>query len=234
MGEKKKHKDKDKKKDKKKDKEEKKKKKEKYSSDSDDSDDSDSDSDSSSKPKKDKKQKKIKKDKKSKKDSPPKKDPPSTNVPYDFANVVPTTYPATIPGIKGMTIPVIPPPMPTLPSAASVPKPKSKEPNIFKLLPKLPYGAVLFAKTIYSGEYLGEALLDKLVLQMARSIEQTTKDEQHKKGMANIAKCINELEKVITEQREEQAKQEFAEVPREKNNRYELLENVYKESLRNA
>ena len=90
-----------------------------------------------------------------------------------------------------MNIPVIPPPMPSVPSTASVPKPKSKEPNIFKLLPKLHYGAVLFAKTIYSGEYLGEGSLDKLLLEMARNVEQTTKEEQHKKGMANIAKCIN-------------------------------------------
>jgi hypothetical protein len=127
-----------------------------------------------------------------------------------------------------MNIPVIPPPMPSIPSAASVPKPKSKEPNIFKLLPKLPYGAVLFAKTIYSGEYLGEPLLDRLVVEMARTIEQTTKDEQHKKGIATIAKCINELEKVITEQREEKQKEDFAEVPREKNNRYEVLEKIYR------
>lgn len=208
MGDKKKHKDKEKKKEekKKKDKDEKKKKKEKekYSSDSDSSDSSDSDSDSSaSKAKKDKKQKKIKKEKKTKKESPPKKEPAPSNIPYDFSNVVPASYPTTIPGIKGMTIPVIPPPMPTVTSAASVPKPKSKEPNIFKLLPKLPYGAVQFAKTIYSGEYLGEPLLDKLVLEMARSIEQTVKDEQHKKGMGNIAKCIAELEKLIAEQRDE-------------------------------
>lgn len=193
MGEKKKHKD--KKKDKKRDKDEKKKKKDRHSSESDESESDSSESDSSrspSKSKKDKKQKKIKKDKKSKKDSPTKKDSaPSANIPYDFSNIVPTSYPATIPGIKGLAIPVGPPPMPSAPSAASVPKPKSKEPNIFKLLPKLPYGSVQFARTIYSGEYLGEELLDKLVLEMARSIEITTKEEQHKKGMANIAKCIN-------------------------------------------
>jgi hypothetical protein len=128
-----------------------------------------------------------------------------------------------------MTIPVIPPPMPSVPSTSSVPKPKSKEPNIFKLLPKLPYGAVLFARTIYTGEYLGEELLDRLVIEMARSIEQTTREEQHKKGMANIAKCINELEKTIHEQREDQAR---LEIPREKNNRYELLEKAYRDSLK--
>jgi hypothetical protein len=195
MGDKKKHKEKDKKKDKKK--EEKKKKKEKYSSGSEDSDSNDSASDSSrsnSKPKKDKKKdKKIKKDKKSKKESPPPKEAAPSSIPYDFSNVVPTSYPATIPGIKGMNIPVIPPPMPSVPSTASVPKPKSKEPNIFKLLPKLHYGAVLFAKTIFSGEYLGEGSLDRLLLEMARNVEQTTKEEQHKKGMAHIAKCITEL-----------------------------------------
>lgn len=195
MGDKKKHKEKDKKKDKKK--EDKKKKKEKYSSGSEDSDSNDSASDSSrsnSKPKKDKKKdKKIKKEKKSKKESPPPKEAAPSSIPYDFSNVVPTNYPATIPGIKGMNIPVIPPPMPSVPSTASVPKPKSKEPNIFKLLPKLHYGAVLFAKTIFSGEYLGEGSLDRLLLEMARNVEQTTKDEQHKKGMAHIAKCINEL-----------------------------------------
>lgn len=179
MGDKKKHKEKDKKKDKRKDKEEKKKKKDKYSPGSDDSDSSDSGSDSSrsnSKLKKDKKQKKIKKDKKSKKESPPPKEAAPSSIPYDFSNVVPTSYPATIPGIKGMNIPVIPPPMPSVPSTASVPKPKSKEPNIFKLLPKLHYGTVLFAKTIYSGEYLGEGSLDKLLLEMARNVEQTTKE----------------------------------------------------------
>ena len=191
MGDKKKHKEKDKKKDKKKEREERKKKKEKYSSGSDDSDSDDSSDSSRSNPKKDKKQKKIKKDKKGKKESPPPKEAAPSSIPYDFSSVVPTSYPATIPGIKGMNIPVIPPPMPSVPSTASVPKPKSKEPNIFKLLPKLHYGAVLFAKTIYSGEYLGEGSLDKLLLEMARNVEQTTKEEQHKKGMANIAKCIN-------------------------------------------
>jgi len=163
MGDKKKHKDKekDKKKDKKKDKEEKKKnKKDKYSSasDSDDSDDSNSDSSKSvSRSRKKDKQKKIKKDKKQKKDkeSPHRETPASSNVPYNFDNVVSTTFPATIPGIKGMPIPAIPPPASNVASTASVPKPKSKEPNIFKLLPKLNYGPVLFAKTIYSGEYLG-------------------------------------------------------------------------------
>lgn len=178
MGDKKKHKDKDKKKDKRKDKEEKKKKKEKYSSGSNDSGSNDSGSDSSrsnSKFKKDKKQKKIKKDKKSKKESTPPKEAAPSSIPYDFSNVVPTSYPATIPGIKGMNIPVIPPPMASVPSTASVPKPKSKEPNIFKLLPKLHYGAVLFAKTIYSGEYLGEGSLDKLLMEMAKNVEQTTK-----------------------------------------------------------
>jgi hypothetical protein len=44
--------------------------------------------------------------------------------------------------------------MPNIAPTATVAKPKSKEPNIFKLLPKLPCGAVLFAKTIYSGDYL--------------------------------------------------------------------------------
>jgi hypothetical protein len=42
-------------------------------------------------------------------------------------------------------------------------------------LPKLHYGAVLFAKTIYSGDYIGEGSLDKLLIEMAKSIEQTTK-----------------------------------------------------------
>lgn len=174
MGDKKKHKEKDKKKDKKK--EEKKKKKEKYSSGSDDSNSNDSGSDSSRSNKKEKKIKKDKKSKKSKKESPPPKEPAPSSIPYDFSNVVPTSYPATIPGIKGMNIPVIPPPMPSVPNTASVPKPKSKEPNIFKLLPKLHYGAVLFAKTIFSGEYLGEGSLDRLLLEMARNVEQTTKD----------------------------------------------------------
>lgn len=120
--------------------------------------------------------------------------------------MLPTSYPATIPGIKGMSIPVIPPPMPTVTTAAALPKPKSKEPNIFKLLPKLPYGAVQFGRTIYSGEYIGEPLLDRLLLQMAHCIEGTVREEQHKKGISHIAKCINELEKAIQEQREEQLK----------------------------
>ena len=34
---------------------------------------------------------------------------------------------------------------------------------------------------------------------MTKSIEQTTKDEQHKKGMSGIAKCINELNKIFTD-----------------------------------
>jgi len=64
-----------------------------------------------------------------------------------------------LPVIKGIGLP-IPPPMPNPSSVAYVPKPKVKEPNIFKLLPKLPYGAVLFAKTIYSGEYLSQEVFD--------------------------------------------------------------------------
>ena len=85
-------------------------------------------------------------------------------MPYDFNSVVATSYPATIPGIKGMSIPIIPPPLPSVQNISSVPKPRSKEPNIFKLLPKLHYGAVLFAKSIYSGEYLSESVLDQLLL----------------------------------------------------------------------
>jgi hypothetical protein len=54
--------------------------------------------------------------------------------------------------------------LPVVSTAAPVPKSRSKEPNIFKLLPKLPYGAVLFAKTIYSGEYLSEGVADKVLV----------------------------------------------------------------------
>ena len=50
--------------------------------------------------------------------------------------------------------------------------------------------------------------------------------------MANIAKCINELEKTIQEQREDQARLDLAQAPREKNNRYELLEKTYRDSLK--
>jgi len=79
--------------------------------------------------------------------------PNTSNVPYNFDNVVSTTYAATIPGMKGLPIPALPPPTANAPAPTSVPKPKSKDPNIFKLLPKLSYGAVQFARTIYSGEY---------------------------------------------------------------------------------
>lgn len=75
-----------------------------------------------------------------------------------------------------MPIPVIPPPLPSATNTSSVPKPKTKEPNIFKLLPKLHYGAVQFAKTIYSGEYIGDNCLDKLLILMAKNIESTVKE----------------------------------------------------------
>jgi len=53
--------------------------------------------------------------------------------------------------MKGLPIPALPPPTANTPTTTSAPKPKSKDPNIFKLLPKLSYGSVQFARTIYSG-----------------------------------------------------------------------------------
>lgn len=44
---------------------------------------------------------------------------------------------------------------------------------------------------------------------MTKSIEQTTKEEQHKKGSANIAKCIGQLQKVFVEQKEDRLKETF-------------------------
>lgn len=207
MGDKKKKRDKDKKKDKKKEKEEKKKNKKKYNSDSDSdsSDDSDSSSSSSSKEKIDKtkrreksKGKKIKKEKKkSKKDPSEKETPGPASFPYDFNSI-----PVTLPVIKGLNIPAMPPPAPSAPTTTSVPKPRSKEPNIFKLLPKLPYGSVLFAKMIFSNEYLSEDVLNQVVMTMTKIVEQTTKEEQHKKGISTIAKCKGELEKILKEEKE--------------------------------
>ena len=225
MGDKKKKKEKDKKKDKKRDKDEKKKYKKKHETDSDDSDDSDSDSSvSRERNKKDKKGRKIKKEKersKSKKKTTSEKEALASNNPYNFSE---------IPTIKG---PVLPPPAPNVPSTASVPKPKVKEPNIFKLLPKLHYGSVLFAKTIFSGEYLNEDVLDTLLVEMTKNIEQTIKEEQHKKAMPGIAKCINELDKVMAEEKEEQLKLlNPNESPvKEKSNRYENVRKIYVESM---
>lgn len=88
-----------------------------------------------------------------------------------------------------MGVPVIPPPMPNPSSTSSVPKPKIKEPNIFKLLPKLPYGTVLFAKTIFSSEYLSEDVLNTLIQEMTKSVEQVVVQEGHKKSIATINKC---------------------------------------------
>jgi hypothetical protein len=197
---KKKEKEKERPKDKKKDRGEKKKhRKSRHSSD--DSDDSDSDSDSSVEVskhrKKDRVKKKIKKEKEKRKSVSEKETPAAANNnPYNFDTV------AVIPSvIKGSNLPFIPPPLPNAPTTASVPKPKIKEPNIFKLLPKLHYGAVQLAKTIYSSEYLSEDVLDTVMMEMAKSIEQTTKEEQHKKGSSSIAKCIVELEKIMGEEK---------------------------------
>ena len=90
-----------------------------------------------------------------------------------------------------MGLPLVPPPAPSTTSNASVPKSKVKEPNIFKLLPKLHYGTVMFAKTIFSGEYMSSNALDTLLIEMTRNIEDTMKDEQHKKGMSVVLKCKN-------------------------------------------
>jgi hypothetical protein len=77
--------------------------------------------------------------------------------------------------------------------------------------------------------------LDKLLVEMTRNIEQTTKDEQHKKGMTHIGKCISELEKIFAEEREEKirnaTKSEEDLLPKQTNNRYELLEKVYNEQI---
>ena len=226
MGDKKKKKEKDKKKDKKRDRDEKKKHKKRHETDSDDSDDSDSDSSvSRDRHKKDKKGRKIKKEKersRSKKKTTSEKETPAlaSNNPYNFSEI------SVFPAMKG---PVLPPPAPNVPSTASVPKPKVKEPNIFKLLPKLHYGSVLFAKTIFSGEYLNENVLDTLLVEMTKNIEQTIKEEQHKKAMSGIAKCINELDKIMTEEKEEQLKlMNPNESPvKEKSNRYENVRKIY-------
>jgi hypothetical protein len=119
----------------------------------------------------------------------------------------------SLPVIKGLNIPAMPPPAPSVPTTTSVPKPRSKEPNIFKLLPKLPYGSVLLAKTIYSGEYLSESVLNRVLVEMTKSIEQTTREEQHKKGSSNIAKCIAELEKIFKEEKEEEKLKSLEEAP---------------------
>lgn len=77
--------------------------------------------------------------------------------------------------------------------------------------------------------------MDKLLVEMTRNIEQTTKDEQHKKGMTHIGKCISELEKIFAEEREEKirnaTKSEEDLLPKQTNNRYELLEKVYNEQI---
>jgi hypothetical protein len=108
-----------------------------------------------------------------------------------------------------MSIPVNPPPLPSIVNPATVPKPKSKEPNIFKLLPKLHYGAVLFAHTIYSGDYLEESHLDLLLVEMNNIMEATIREEQHKKGIALINKCNSDFQKIFNEQKEEKVKQEW-------------------------
>ena len=72
----------------------------------------------------------MKKDKKEKKFSPPKQTVPAVNnVPYNF-DAIPTANTnysgATIPGLKGINIAPLPPPVPNVPTTSSVPKPKSK------------------------------------------------------------------------------------------------------------
>lgn len=90
-------------------------------------------------------------------------------------------------------MPVIPPPMPNPSSTSTVPKIKLKEPNLYRTLPKLTYGGVLFGKTIYSGEYLGQDVFDYALKEITKSIEYTVVYENNKKGISNWAKFAAEL-----------------------------------------
>ena len=150
-----------------------------------------------------------------------------SNIPYDFSTV-PAAFTAPIPGLKGLAVPAIPPPAPPSSNTASVPKLKSKEPNIFKLLPRLPHGCVLWAKTIFSGEYIRDEVQDRLLLEMAQKVEQCTKEEQHRKGNAIINKCLNDLERVMKDEKEEKERR-GEEGAVEQNSRYQRLRRINEE-----
>lgn len=95
--------------------------------------------------------------------------------PYDFEKTLPKVVPGFPVGLPtpGFSMPMMhptpPPPMTIV--APIVVKPKTKEIHIFKLLPKLPYGPVLFAKTLYSTDFVQEKCYNKLLTEMMSQID---------------------------------------------------------------
>lgn len=66
---------------------------------------------------------------------------------------------------------------------------------------------------------------------MTNGIQKVTKEEQLKKSTAQITKCINEFDKILTDEKEEKVRKaiklEDDVLPKQKNSRYELLQKAY-------
>ncbi len=98
---------------------------------------------------------------------------------------------------------------PPITAVSTVKKTKAEEINIFKLLPKLPYGVVLFGKTLYSTELIQEKAYNRLLKEMTEQIQSCVKQTGSKKATSIGTKLETELQKIMSAE-EERKKSELS------------------------
>jgi hypothetical protein len=84
---------------------------------------------------------------------------------------------------------VLAPPPPNQPAPASLSKaPKTKEPNLFKLLPTMPLSCLTFANTVFSANLAGADNLEQLIAKMWKHIDKKVKGM----GIKRLGKLVAE------------------------------------------
>lgn len=121
--------------------------------------------------------------------------------------------------------PITPPP-PTAPPSQSLNKaPKTKEPNIFKLLPMLSHSLLSFCTTTFSTNLAGQDVLEQVITRMWKNLDRRARTL----GVKRISKLVSEglavHEKLIN--KESKVVQTIEQKPTQSVDDFELLTALY-------
>lgn len=107
----------------------------------------------------------------------------------NYSYPAPPHYPFLPHPLSDIPLAALAPPPPNQPAPPSLSKaPKTKEPNLFKLLPTMPLSCLTFSNTTYSTALAGPEHIEQLISKMWRNLDKKVKNM----GIKRLGKLVSE------------------------------------------